>query len=71
MSFQLGSKVIFCCPVTYDTSGVTLLTGMGQLLMFQKDLRDVISMVPHRCTEANNPHVDNYDESKPTSYIQY
>ena len=28
-------------------------------------------MVSERYSKANNPYLENYDRSKPTSYIQY
>ncbi|XP_065193853.1 uncharacterized protein LOC135825046 [Sycon ciliatum] len=37
----------------------------------ESGMRGGISMVSHRHVRANNPEVKEYDDSKPTTYIQY
>ena len=48
-----------------------LLMDPDMYLFIEKGLRGGISMVSHRHARANNPCMENYDQDKPTSYIQY
>ena len=41
------------------------------LMMFEKGIRGRISHISKRYAETNNKYMDNYDFSKPTTYIQY
>ena len=34
-------------------------------------MRGGVSMVSHRHAVANNPYIDNYDETRPSSYLLY
>ena len=54
-------------------TGVTLelLTDYDQHIMTEQGLRGGISMIAHRHAEANNPYVEDYDETKPNNYIAY
>ena len=48
-----------------------LLTDHDQHLFIEKGLRGGISMVSKRYARANNPKVEGYNSSKPTTYILY
>ena len=48
-----------------------LLHDYDMLMMFEKGIRGGISHISKRYAEANNKYMDNYDFSKPTTYIQY
>ena len=48
-----------------------LLHDYDMLMMFEKGTRGGISHISKRYAEANNKYMDNYDPSKPTTYIQY
>ena len=48
-----------------------LLHDYDMLMMFEKGTRGGISHISKRYAEANNKYMDNYDSSKPTTYIQY
>ena len=48
-----------------------LITDPDMYLFIEKGLRGGISMVSHRHARANNPRMENYDPSQPTSYLQY
>ncbi len=39
--------------------------------MFEKGLRGGMCQVSHKHIKANNKYMDNYDETKPSSYINY
>ena len=41
------------------------------LLMVEKGIRGGICHAIHRYAKANNKHMENYDKSKESSYIQY
>ena len=44
---------------------------MDQHLFVEQGMRGGVSMVSQRYAKANNCYMDEYDESKPTSYLQY
>ena len=48
-----------------------LLTDYDMLLMIEEGIRGGISHAVHRYAKANNRYMNNYDESKKSSYIQY
>lgn len=48
-----------------------LLTDYDMHLMMEQGLRGGISMISHRYAKANNPYLNEYDETKPNSYISY
>ena len=48
-----------------------LLTDYDMLLMVEEGIRGGICHSIHRYTKANNKYMNNYDESKESSYIQY
>ena len=49
-----------------------LLLDPYMLLMFERRIRDGITQSVHRWAATNNPYMGSeYDESKPTKYLQY
>ncbi|XP_065684304.1 uncharacterized protein LOC136096687 [Hydra vulgaris] len=48
-----------------------LLSDYDMILMIKQGIRGGISMVPNRIGTANNKYIENYDESKESTYIQY
>ena len=47
-------------------------TDQDMYLFFESNIRGGISMISHRLADANNKYMDgDFDESKPTSFIQY
>ena len=48
-----------------------LLTDVDKYLFVEKGKRGGISMASHRYAKANNKHMDDFDETQPSSYIQY
>ena len=48
-----------------------LLTDYDMLLMVEEGIRGGICHSIHRHTKANNKYMENYDENKASSYIQY
>ena len=48
-----------------------LLTDYDMLLMVEEGIRGGICHSIHRYAKANNKYMNNYDESKESSYIQY
>jgi len=48
-----------------------LITDPEMYLMLENSIRGGISTITNRYSKANNPLVDDYDPSKPTTYITY
>ncbi|XP_052765064.1 uncharacterized protein LOC128206548 [Mya arenaria] len=48
-----------------------LLTDIDQVLMIEAGIRGGISQISHRHAKANNPYLQDYDTSLPTTYLQY
>ena len=48
-----------------------LLHDYDMLMMFERGIRGGITHISKRYAEANKKYMDNYDPSKPTTYIQY
>ena len=48
-----------------------LLTDSNMYLFIEKGLRGGISMVSHRHATANNPQMEDFNPSQPTSYLMY
>jgi hypothetical protein len=48
-----------------------LITDPDMYLMIEKGIRGGISTIPHRFSRANNPYLEDYDPTLPTTYIIY
>ena len=48
-----------------------LLTDYNMLLMVEEGIRGGICHSIHRYAKANNKYMENYDQNKESSYIQY
>ena len=48
-----------------------LLKDYDMLMMFERGIRGGITHISKRYAEANNRYMKNYDENKPSTYIQY
>ena len=48
-----------------------LLTALDTHLFIERGMRGGISVVSKRYAKANNPYVEGYESSKPTSYLTY
>ena len=59
------------CALKKSKVKLELITDPDMYLMFENSLRGGISMISNRYAKANNPDADDYDATKPRSYITY
>jgi len=55
----------------YTNVQLDLITDPDAYLMIENNMRGGIAIISHRHAVANNPLVEGYDDTKPTSYITY
>ena len=48
-----------------------LMTDIDQVLFIEKSIRGGVSQISERYAQANNPYLDEYDPSEPSSFIAY
>ena len=48
-----------------------LHTDIDMILMVEQGMRGGISMISNKYAKANNPYLEDYDITKPKSYITY
>ena len=48
-----------------------LLTDYDMLMMFEKGIRGGMTHISKRYAEANNKYMEDYDKTKPSTFIQY
>ncbi|VDI13125.1 Hypothetical predicted protein [Mytilus galloprovincialis] len=77
-TFGLDVAHYFTLPgYAYDVmrkmTGVSLelLGDIDMLQMVESGFRGGITAASHRYAKANNPYLDDYDETKPTNYLMY
>ena len=64
-------SISWSCALKHTDAKLDLLTDPDAYLMIENNLRGGIATISNRHAVANNPLVEGYDSSKPTSYITY
>ncbi|XP_065188224.1 uncharacterized protein LOC135818999 [Sycon ciliatum] len=55
----------------YTKVSLSLLSDVDMHLFIERGLRGGVSMASHRHGKANNRYMKSYDETKPSTYLQY
>ena len=50
---------------------INLVTDLDMYMMFERVTWGAVSQISNRYAKANNPYLEGYDASKPTSYIMH
>jgi len=64
-------SLAWASALKYTHANLDLITEPNMYLMVKNNMRDGIATISHRHAQANNPLVEGYDHSKPTSYITH
>jgi len=59
----------FDCMLKMTDMKLELMSELEVYLLYEKDIRGGISAIFSKYAKANNPYLDDYDPSKPTSFI--
>ena len=71
MSFLICTWISMVSMFKKTRIKLALLTNVDMLLMVEKGIGGGICHAIHRYAKANNKYMNNYDENKESSYIQY
>ena len=64
-------SLAWSCALKHTDAKLDLLTDPDAYLMIENNMRGGITTISNRHAVANNPLVEGYDNTKPTSYITY
>jgi len=64
-------SLAWASAMKYTHAKLDLITDPDMYLMIENNMRGGIATISHRHAQANNPQVEGYDPSKPTSFITY
>ena len=64
-------SLAWASALKYTDVKLDLLTNPDAYLMIENSMRGGIATISNRHASANNPHVEGYDETKPTTFITY
>ena len=59
------------CMLKYTGNKLDFIYDKETYDFLKKGIRGGVSMIPHRYAEANNPGLESYDTTRPTSYLVY
>ena len=71
LHFFTLSSLAWNAALKHTKAELDLITDPNIYLMIENSMRGGIAVISKRHTQANNPYVEGYDESQPTSYITY
>ena len=71
LHFYTLPSLAWTSAMKFTAAKLDLITDPDAYLMIENNMRGGIATISHRHAVANNPYVEGYDSSKPTSYITY
>lgn len=69
--YELDPGLSWMACLKMTKVSLKLMTDIDQILFIEKGIRGGISQISNRYRRANNPLIDNYDCTKPSSYLKY
>jgi len=71
LHFVTLPSLAWVTALKYTEADLELITDPEAYLMIENSMRGGIASISHRYALANNPHVDDYDDSEARRYITY
>jgi len=71
LHFPTLPSVTWSAALRHTGAKLELITDPAAYLMLENSMRGGIASISKRHAKANNPYVEGYDESLPTTYITY
>ena len=70
LHFIILPSLAWASAMKYTNAKLDLITDPDMYLMVENNMRGGIATISHRYARANNPMVEGYDPSKPTTQMQ-
>jgi len=71
LHFPTLPSLAWAAALHHTGAKLDLITDPDAYLLIESSIRGGMATISNRYAKANNPYLDGYDESKPTTYITY
>ena len=71
LHFPTLPSLAWAAALHHTDAELDLITDPDAYLLIESSIRGGMATISNRYSKANNPYLDGYDESKPTTYIIY
>jgi len=71
LHFPTLPSLVWAAALRHTDVELDLITDPDAYLLIENSIRGGMATISNRYSKANNPYLEGYDESKPTTYITY
>jgi len=71
LHFPTLPSLAWAAALRHTDAELDLITDPNMYLLIENSIRGGMATISNRYSKANNPYLEGYDESKPTTYITY